>query len=138
MKANETNRTSRKSQLPVRPAATRALRWLAAFFALFFAFWLFFTLSGSGVRWGFDGHTLNASPAVQGALTAMVFPLLILALFALFFVIFSFTWLSMGLIVVATLFIVGMSFLPLMAPILLPLAFFMLLLALFSRQEKAG
>ena len=132
------NKPDTSSLLPHRKAVTKTLAWLAGFVALFLAFWAFFSLGGGGMQFEFDDYTVTASPALQGAMTAMVFPLLILALLALFFVIFSFTWLSVGLLFLTTMLIIGLSFLPLMAPVLMPLAFFLLLLAIFSRQKKAG
>ncbi len=121
---------------PIGKAMTKALVWLGGFGFLFFALWLFFSLTGKGMQWEFNGHVVSASPALQAALTTVIFPLLILAVLALFFAIFSFTWLSVGLIFLATALIIGLSFLPLMAPVLIPLAFFLLLLAIFTRQGQ--
>jgi hypothetical protein len=115
---------------------TKALIALAGFAVLFAAFWLFFHLGGGGFYWEINGQTFNASPAFQGALAAMLFPLFILAMAVFIVVIFSVTWLSIGFTFIATLAMVALAFLPVLAPLLLPVAFFFLLLALFSRADN--
>lgn len=119
-----------------RKAVAKTGIWMLGFLGLFLALWGFFSIGGGGLYWEINGHAVEASPAIQGAVAAMVFPLLLLATVAIFFVIFSFTWLSLGLMFLATAFITGLIFLPLLTPVLLPLAFFLLLLAIFSRTEK--
>ncbi|GEM_PF-3855947 len=116
--------------------SSRIALGLALFGPYFFLVWGFLSYFGNGVQLTINGEPITASPVWQGAWVAMLLPLVLLAATAIFFVIFSFTWVSLALMALAALLMAGLAFVPLVAPGLIPLAVLFLSLAIDQRQSR--